>query len=306
MSNKFNKLRVEKRLILSRLSSLENKLNKGAFNTRQFHSDSNEIANLRIRLNEIDTEIFLETSKINKQKIIDFNRTQSPLPTEMFTTPPKNRYVPETEERILNNSNEENISPEPQKIESTPVTTERISTDVTSDFPRKSGLSDFQNFINKTIGLKATGGAIPKEIPKPNTLAVTMKQLNNLFSNQPVFEQATNNFSTQTVQVHKKPKQTIKKFLIYEDQAENNFNLPSIGDNFELKRPIPKKREPLTEIQSTPYSQIDVTQDVLNSQTENFQKNKKIEANLLQEALQKSAQLQAEIQLLINSQKSDK
>lgn len=87
--SKLNSLRIEKRLTQSRLTSIESNLNRGSYNTRKNQADTEKISKLKNRLSEIETEIFLEKSKLNKHKVTDLNRTRTPSPVRMFKTPPK-------------------------------------------------------------------------------------------------------------------------------------------------------------------------------------------------------------------------
>lgn len=90
--SKINTLRVEKRLLKSRLTSLEKNLDRGVVNTRKYQADSEKIQNIRNRLIEIESEFFLENQKLKKLKNLTINLEDSPLVQTMTQrTPPKGK-----------------------------------------------------------------------------------------------------------------------------------------------------------------------------------------------------------------------
>lgn len=155
--SKINSLRIEKKLSVSRLNSIENSLNRGAFNTRKFQTDSEKIAKLKNRISEIDSEIFLEKSKIQKQQVVDLNRTSSPSPRKMFTTPPKSiadknpeiLTIPTSGDTVLRTEN---------------LDFEQVSTPDAITTCSKNVNPDFQDFIANTVRLQSSGGAISRQI----------------------------------------------------------------------------------------------------------------------------------------------
>lgn len=171
--NKLNALRVEKRLLESRLKSLETELNTGIVNTRKFQTDKTKIYKIKNRLSEIEEEVQLENKNLNKLKKSNFNITETPLIKQMFRTPPKKSTdenpLDQTFNTLTLNEPQGNVTHSQEIRENLPTSeaphpnTENIITAPTN--------TDFENFITHTVGLVgAVGGTTNVNIEPKNTL----------------------------------------------------------------------------------------------------------------------------------------
>lgn len=202
--NNINKLRIEKRLINSQLKAIQPKLSKGVRNTRKHQLDAQKVTDLTIRLSKIESDLFLEESKLNKLKSAKINIADSPLVQSMYKTPPK--HILEAREEIdLNKTYIAPVTTEIQKnIEVPPE--ETITTISTLEVPADN--SDFQNFVQNTVGLKgAVGGVIPKKPPTSTitSLAISTEIFSDLFSTKSFIPPRLSGDRTSVHQIYNRP-----------------------------------------------------------------------------------------------------
>lgn len=217
-TKKINALRIERNLSQNRLLTLEKNLDTGTYNTRKYQLDSEKIERLKNRIVEINTEIHSETAKLNRVKFARINTSEIPILKSMFVirSPPKKGPLAEKPEDQLNKTFEAQTTEAntPKSIDDTgifqtektqqpniprtttyPYIEDVIENDPFKQTPTTSKNTDFQHFVQKTVGLGTTsGGTLPK----------VSKKLDFSFPTEQ-FNKTTQLSQPQVTQIHKTP-----------------------------------------------------------------------------------------------------